>query len=127
MQTLLKLIATRPSLLAEHALAYADLQAAEWPLAVSTFRRRMVLNLLALLCLWSTVLLAGMALMLWGMLAAPAGQAAWLLALVLLLALVDACACLALNRMRADDGAFREMRGQLRADLAMLRETGGPS
>ena len=127
MQTLLKLIATRPSLLAEHAAAYADLMAAEWPQAISTFRRSIVLNLLVLLCLWSTLLLAGMALMLWAMLAAPAGQAAWLLVLVPLLALAGAGVFLAVNRMRADAGAFEEMRRQLRADLAMLCETGSTS
>ena len=127
MQTLLKLIAIRPSLLAEHAAAYADLLAVEWPLAVSMFRRSIALNLLALLCLWSTLLLAGMAVMLWAMLAANAGQAAWLLVPVPLLALAGAGVFLTLSRMRADAGAFEEMRRQLRADLAMLGETGGTS
>lgn len=127
MQTLLKLIAIRPSLLAEHAAAYGDLLAAEWPQAISTIRRSIVLNLLALLCLWSTLLLAGMAVMLWAMLAANAGQAAWLLVLVPLLALAGAGVFLTLSRMRADAGAFEEMRQQLRADLAMLGETGGTS
>lgn len=127
MHPLLKLIAIRSSLLAEHAAAYADLLASEWPLAVSTFRRGMVLNLLALLCLWSTLLLTGMALMLWGMLAEPAGQAVWLLVLVPLLALAGAGACLVAARMRADAGAFEETRRQLRADLTMLREANSTS
>lgn len=88
---------------------------------------QIVLNLLALLCLWSTLLLAGMAVMLWAMLAANAGQAAWLLVPVPLLALAGAGVFLTLSRMRADAGAFEEMRRQLRADLAMLGETGGTS
>ena len=127
MQALLKLFAIRPSLLAEHAAAYSDLLAAEWPLAVSTFRRSVVLNLLALLCLWSTLLLTGMALMLWGMLAEPAGQAVWLLGLVPLLALAGAGACLVAARMRADTDAFEETRRQFRADLTMLREADSTS
>ena len=127
MQTLLRLMGIRPSLLAAHAAAYGDLFAAEWPPAVSTLRRSILLNLLALLCLWSTLLLSGIALMLWAMLAPPSAQAAWLLVLVPSLALVGAGACLALGQRHANEVAFEEMRKQLQADLAMLREAGSSS
>lgn len=121
MHPLLNLIATRPQLLAEHAQAYADLVADELPRAASDWKRQALLNLLALLAFLAALLLAGMALMLWGALPNTSMPAAWLLLVVPLLSLMAAIALFIAAQLGARRRGHSELRQQLQADLALLR------
>ena len=122
MHPLLNVIATRPQLLAEHAQAYAELLAAELPRATAAWKRQALLNGLAWLGLLATLLLGGVALMLWAALPAAAMPAAWLLIAVPLLPAVGAILCL----IAAPSGVERKLLGdlcqQLGADAKMLHE-----
>jgi uncharacterized membrane protein YqjE len=127
MHPLLKLLATRPQLLAEHARGYAELTAAELARAAPLWKRQALLSALALFGLLAALLLAGVALMLWAALPAQPMQAPWLLVAVPLLPLAAAIACLAALRARKKRDTFGNLRQQLNADLAMLREVGAVS
>jgi len=122
MQPILRLIASQPELLVEHARAYAELVSAQTGQAVSAWRRQAVLGALGLCLLGVAAVLGGVALMLWAMLPAAPGQAAWALLAVPLPPLVAALACLAAARRSAEGDAFALVREQVLADLAMLRQ-----
>ncbi len=114
-------------MLAEHAHGYAELVLAELVRAVPVWKRHALLSAVALLGLLTALLLAGVALMLWAALPDQPMQAPWLLVVVPLLPLVGALACLVALRARTERKAFDDLRLQLSADLAMLREVGAVS
>ena len=124
MHPLFHLIATRPQLLADHAEAYAGLVAAEIPRVSSAFKRKLLLNALALVGLLVGLTLAGVALMLWALNPNPnlAWPAAWPLLVVPLVPTGAALACLIAAQARSERAAFAEVRSQATADMAMLRE-----
>jgi len=126
MHPLLNLIATRPQLLAEHAAAYADLVAEEFPRTTAAWKRQAVLNVLALVGVLCAVLLAGVAVLLW---AAGPGEmrAPWLLVVVPLVPLVGAIACASAAHARGRRTAPSVLKEQLSADLAMLRDVAATS
>jgi hypothetical protein len=122
MHPLFHLIATRPQLLADHAEAYAGLVAAEIPRLSTAFKRKLLLNALALIGLLVGLTLAGVALMLWSLnpsLGLPAG---WPLLVVPLVPIGAALACLIAAQARSERAAFGDLRIQAKADIAMLRE-----
>jgi uncharacterized membrane protein YqjE len=122
MHPLLHVIATRPQLLAEHAQAYAELVAAELPRATAAWKRQALLNGLALLSLLASLLLGGVALMLWAALPAAAMPAAWLLIAVPLLPALAGIACLIAARSGTEANLLGDLRQQLGADAKMLHE-----
>lgn len=122
MHPLLRLVVSRPQLLADHAQAYADLAAAEFAAASLLWRRRMLLNTVALCSLCVAVVLAGVAVMLWSMLPQAPPDALWTLIVVPLCPLLLAVGCLAAARAGSAGESFAGMRAQLLADLALLRE-----
>ncbi len=124
MQPLLRLIASQPDLLVEHARAYAELVSAQTGQALGAWRRQAVLGATGLCLLGVAAVLGGVALMLWAMLPAVPGQATWALLAVPLPPLVAALACLAAARHSPDGDAFALVREQVLADLAMLRQAG---
>ncbi len=124
MQPILRLIASQPELLVEHARAYAELVSAQTGQAMSGWRRQAVLGALGLCLLGVAAVLGGVALMLWAMLPAVPGQATWALLAVPLPPLVASLACLAAARRTAEGDAFALVREQVLADLAMLRQAG---
>lgn len=119
---LLKLIATQPQLLANHAEAYAELMAAEIGDVAAVWRRRAVLNAVALCCLTAAAILAGVALMLWAVIPSMHLQAPWALIVAPLLPGAAALWCLIAARSTGEGRAFESLRRQLAADLVMLRE-----
>jgi hypothetical protein len=120
---LLRLVATQPELLADHAQAYAGLAGEELARAAADWKRRAVLNASALALLSVAAALAGVALMLWAVVPAASIQAPWaLLAAPAVPAFVGVC-CLLAGR-GADIDRFADLRQQLAADLVMLREVG---
>jgi cytochrome bd-type quinol oxidase subunit 2 len=127
MHPLLNLLATRPQLLAEHAQAYAELVAEELPRATAAWKRQALLNTLALVGLLAALLLAGVSLMLWATLPNADMRAPWLLILVPLLPLAGAIGCLVSARAQAKHDGRGQLREQLSADLALLREVANAS
>jgi len=123
MNPLLALLATRPQLLLDHAQAYAALFNEEFALAAAAWRRRVLLQALALCCLGVAAVLAGVATMLWFTLAAPA-SALWVLITIPVIPLLLVLVCLLLARQPLPAAAFANMSRQINADLAMLRAAG---
>jgi uncharacterized membrane protein YqjE len=122
MHPLLRLLTRRPELLAEHAQAYAELAAAELTVASGTWRRQLLLNILALACLCGAALLGGVALMLWAVMPVATSTAAWVLWCVPLLPAVIGLVCgAAAQRSPGSTASFHNLRQQLKTDAALLR------
>ena len=119
------LVATQPQLLGQHAQAYGELVSTELSAQASVWSRRALLTALALCLLGVTVVLAGVAIMLWATLN-PDPRAAWVLLAVPGVTGLAAIACylLACQRSAADAQAFSELRRQMQADMDLLRELG---
>ena len=122
-----ELLATRPQLLAEHASAWAELLAAESAAALSSWRRRLVLQLAAALAACIGVMLAAVALMLWAVTPAAqlsqpwSGTVLWLVP-GLVLALAAGCGLAA--RRDADGGnraRMQRLASQWQADVGLMK------
>lgn len=122
MHPLFHLIATRPQLLADHAEAYAALVAAEAPRISAAWKRRALLNLLALCSLAVGMTLAGVALMLWAAMPEAAMRAPWVLLALPPLPLAAALVLGVAARRGSERNAFEHLRQQVMADIVMLRE-----
>jgi hypothetical protein len=124
---LLRLIATQPQLLADHAEAYADLLGEEFGAAAARWKRQAVLAALGLCLIGVSAVLGGVALMFWAVMRPEDIQAPWALVAAPLLPLVVAIGCLvAANRSSVPTGPFDSLRQQMRSDVAMLREVSTP-
>lgn len=121
---LLHLVATQPQLLAEHAEAYAEMVAAQVGAVSVAWKRRAVLNAVALCSLGVAAVLAGVALMLWAVIPPVDIHAPWALVAGPLLPALAAVACLVAARGRDEGSAFGALREQIHADIVMLREAG---
>lgn len=127
MHPLLRLVTSQPLLLAQHAQAYAELVAAEIGGVSAVWKRRVMLNGLAVCCLGVAAVLAGVSLMLWAVIPAPQIHAVWALFAAPLVPLAFAAGCLLAARERADSGAaFERIREQVKADLTMLQAVSEP-
>jgi hypothetical protein len=122
---LLLLATTQPQLLADHAEAYAELVAAEIGTVSAAWKRRAVLNGVALCCMGVAAVLAGVALMLWAVIPVAGIQAPWALVAAPLLPLAVTVACLWAAQSGGDAGGFDKLRQQVKADIVMLREVAG--
>jgi hypothetical protein len=121
LQPLIRLMASRPELLADHAHAYAELATSEWRSAAEAALRRVLLAFVAVVSLLVGILLAGVAGLLYAVW--PVGQMNQPILLVAIPALplaIAAIAGVALGRLPREP-AFADIRRQLQADLAMLR------
>lgn len=122
MHPLFHLIASRPQLLADHALAYAELVAAEIPRVSAAWKRSALLTAAAVLGVALALGLAGVALMLWAVLPEASMRAPWALLVVPLVPLTAALVCLLAAQRGGERAAFDELRLQVQADIGMLRE-----
>ncbi len=130
LHALLRLAATRPQLLADHAEAYRILAGAELARAAQAWQRRVVFAVLALVLLAVALTLAGVACMLWAVQVPPpamphsALMAAphWALMVAPLLPLLLAGACALAVRGASSGHGLDQLGQQWRADLMMLRE-----
>jgi len=122
MHPLIRLIATEPQLLADHAEAYAALLSAEFGTASSALKRRAVLGAAALCCLGVAAVLGGVALMLWSVVPLAPSHTPWVLVMAPAVPAVLAIVCLLAARSSADAGPFDNVRSQVKTDMAMLRE-----
>lgn len=124
MHPLIHLAVTRPNLLAGHAEAYAELAVTEFEGACADWKRRGLLGVGVAVGLLVALTLAGVALMLWAVMPPGPPQLAWVLLAVPAAPLLLALGCLLALRSRGNGPAFDNLRQQVRADIAMLRETG---
>ena len=125
-QPFLRLVATHPHLLADHLEAYAALVDEEVSAAVSFWRGRALMNVIALLLLMVAVMLGGMAVMLWMVVPTSSIRPAWGLVVVPVTPLLVALVCLLL-RQRAPSSMFAEVKQQLAVDFRMLRGASSPA
>lgn len=118
---LLRLVASQPQLLADHAEAYASLVSDELGRSAASFKQRMLLNAVALCLVGVAAVLGGVAVMLWATLPPASMQAPWALIAAPAVPAVVAVVC-ALFGMRGSGDTFAELKQQVAADLVMLRE-----
>lgn len=118
---LLRLVATQPQLLADHAEAYAGLIGEEWSRTAASWQRRVLLNA-GVLCLGGVaIVLAGVSLMLWAAVPESGMRWPWVLVAAPIAPALLAALCAVVGRA---DGAdpFADLKRQMAADLVMLRD-----
>lgn len=120
---LLRLVASQPQLVAEHAHAYAELFGEDLGKTAATLKWQALFGIAALVLGSAAAVLAGVALMLWGVSPPGAVHAAWALFAAPLLPASLAAWCILAAR-RAADAPFETLKQQLAADMSMLREAG---
>lgn len=118
---LLRLVATQPELLADHAEAYAGLVSEEIGKTAAAWKQRALVNAIALGSLAVSVVLIGVALMLWAVIPVTTMVAPWALIATPAVPALIAVICAVIGRSRGTD-AFADLKQQLAADLSMLRE-----
>jgi len=123
---LLRLIATEPQILGDHVEAYAELVGDEVKKTSSAWSLRIALYLAALALGCVALVLAGVAVMLWATLPPSGFQVPWLLVAVPAAGFVAAIVCVLLARRNPVENAFDNVKKQLSADMAMLREVSAP-
>ena len=123
---LLRLIATEPQILGDHVEAYAELVGDEVKKTSSAWSLRIALYLAALALGCVALVLAGVAVMLWATLPPSGFQEPWLLVAVPAAGFVAAIVCVLLARRNPVENAFDNVKKQLSADMAMLREVSAP-
>lgn len=121
---LIRLIASKPHLLAQHLGGYADLAAAQAAEAAESLQQRLLLGAALAACLLVGAILAGMALLMVAALPLSAMPEPWLLALVPALPLMAAALLAIALRTRPQAASWAELRTQFEADLQLLREAG---
>lgn len=119
---MLKIVASRPELLAEHLAAYGQLAAVQARAAAAQLQRRALLVGVAALAAGLGLGLAGGALLLLGALPLHAMPMPWLLAVVPLVPLTVAAGCALQLRRLNEPSALAPLREQFAADAALLRE-----
>jgi hypothetical protein len=120
---LFRLLASQPHMLAEHLEAYSNLVAEELQAWQAHWQRRALLLAVALGAALVAVILAGVAAMLWAVTPASNWHAPWVLLAAPGVPALLALGCLLSARASAPEaGAFGQIRQQLAADVAMLRE-----
>lgn len=122
MLPLLRVLASEPDTLVEHAAAYADLASDELQELQAHWVRRLLWLAVAAVAGLAALLLGGVALMLWAALPEIDAGRVWLLWVVPLIpGLVAVFGVLTARRIDARP-AFGNLRAQLREDMAMVRE-----
>jgi len=119
---LLRLIATEPQVLGDHVEAYAELVGDEVKKTSSAWATRLGFYVAALGLAGAGLVFAGVALMLWASLPPGGFQAPWVLIAVPVVTFAAAFVCVILARRSPVENAFDNVKKQLSADMAMLRE-----
>lgn len=122
----LRLAASQPQLLAEHAAAYVGLVTEEIAARSALLRRRVALQFTGTVCLLVAAVLAGVAALLWASLPGAGFRAPWLM--VFIPALPAALGWWFLWLAQASEAAppFAGLRLQLARDAALLRTRSSP-
>lgn len=122
---LVKLLATRPDLLADHADAYIDLAAAEAGGALDGLKKRALLAWAAMVLAALGLMLVGLALMLVAAMPLNRMPAPWVLALLPAVVWTAAGGCAWGARRQPAARPFQILRDQIRQDAQLLREAHG--
>ena len=122
MHPFFKLLVDRPAALSDHVEAYASLATLELSAAVMQLRQRAVKTAVAVVGASVAVLLGGVSAMLWAVTPAADLHAPWVLWLTPVLPAALAIGCWWSARAVSPLPAFSALRGQVREDIAMLRE-----
>ncbi|NRT57821.1 hypothetical protein [Sphaerotilus uruguayifluvii] len=123
---LLKLLARRPDLLADHLDAYADLASAQVRATRRALATRALLAALAGLGALLALLLAGMALLLWAALSPELLARPWTLLLIPALPALLALGAAWALRSSAPLAGFGPLREQFSRDAQMLHDASRP-
>jgi hypothetical protein len=123
---LLRLVATEPQILGDHVAAYAELVGDEVRKTGSALGRSAALYGGAALLLLIGVIFLGVALMLWATVPAGDLRAPWVLIAVPLVTLAGGIGCFFAARSNPIESAFDNVKAQVNADMAMLREVAQP-
>lgn len=126
MHPLLQLLVSQPALLAEHAQGYISLLGMEASTLARSTRQQLVWGAAAALCASTTVVLMGVALMLWAALPGLPANALWVLALTPALPLLATLGSLLCLRAASHATAFAQTKEQLQVDLQLLKEVSAP-
>lgn len=118
---LLRLVATQPQLLADHAEAYAGLVSAEIGRTAAGLKLRVLLIVVALCFAGVATVLTGIALMLWAVVPTGSMPAPWALVVAPAVPAFIAIVCVVVGQRKPAD-TFAELKQQIAADLVMLRE-----
>lgn len=119
---LIKMLVSRPEMLAEHVGAYAELAAAEASQAVDQARNKVIVGAAAAVLVLVGLMLAGVAALLCAALPLTAMPAPWLLVAVPALPLLAAVAAALWLRSRPARTSFALLREQMARDSALVRE-----
>ena len=122
MHPLLRLASADPQLLVDHAEAYAALITADIGSTASAWKVRVLWHAAAALCLLVSLILLGVAIMLWAVTPGATQNGALVLVAVTLAPLCAAVLCAIAARRTHTTPHFDNLQQQLRADLQMLRE-----
>lgn len=120
---LLRLVATHPHLLADHAHAYGELIGEEIGKTAASWKTRAILMAAALGLIVFALGFLGVALMLWAAVPSSDMNIPWLLVAVPAVPLVLGIAFWFYGQ-RSPGPVFQDLRQQIKADLTMLREAG---
>jgi cytochrome c biogenesis factor len=123
---ILRLITSEPQLLGDHVEAYADLVGEEVKKTSAAWGLRLALYAAALCLVGVALVLTGVALMLWAALPSADFTAPWMLVAVPVATLLLAGGCVLWARRNRVESAFDNVKKQLSADMAMLREVSAP-
>jgi len=121
---LIKLVATRPELVADHLGAYAALIGSEAKQVQSRWTVRLLLTGLALCCVGVAAVLAGVALMLWAVMPSLPAENTWALWVAPAIPAVVALVAGLVARRSPAEPAFAAVQQQFEADARMLGEVG---
>jgi hypothetical protein len=119
---LVRLAASRPQMLAEHAAAYVELFADEAATAAAHMKRQLSLQLAGASLLAIGVVLGGIAVMLWA--SFPTLNSPWALALTPCIPILAGVIALRAASTKIARDPFAPLQRQLTADAAMLRQAG---
>jgi hypothetical protein len=119
---LVRLAASRPQMLAEHAAAYVGLFAEEATSVASHVKRQVSLQLIGVGLLAAGVILGGIAVMLWA--SFPTLNSPWALALTPCVPILAGVISLRAASSKNARNPFAPLQRQLAADAAMLRRAG---
>lgn len=108
----------------DHAQAYAELFSSELGIAGENWKRQLVLNGVAVFALGVGVIFAGVAMLLWATVPLAESPAPWALIAVPVTPFVLGIACLFFASRCSKAVPFVNIRRQLAADLAMVRQAG---
>ncbi len=119
---LLRLAVSQPHLLGDHVEAYASLVGEEVSRYSTSWMVRIGLYMVCLCMVGVGLVLVGVALLLCAAVPASEYPATWAMFVIPLTPFVIAVACVIAARMTSVGEPFDEVRKQMQADMAMLRE-----